>query len=57
MVNQNVEAGDWVVDPWDNEMRKVECISDNAVHLEDGGVMRLDEIVDVYLPGEKEGYD
>lgn len=58
-----IEAGDWIVDRMDNNtMRKVSYFrgdNDESVYMDDGGVMGIDEIGrdDVFLPGEKDGYN
>lgn len=54
----HIEAGDYVVD--DSEiwvMHKVSYIMGNEIYLEDGGVMSINDVVDVMLPGEVEGYN
>ena len=50
-----ISDGDWVMD--DGVMRKVSHIVMTTVYMTDGGVMGLNEIDRVYLPGEIKGYN
>ncbi len=59
-----VEAGDYVGDPMDGwNIRKVADVREvdggYTLHMEDGGVMGLDEVDPHhhYLPGEIDGYN
>jgi hypothetical protein len=48
-----VEPGDLIVDPMINEIRQVDHQEGTTVFMVDGGFMGIDEIEDVFLPGEE----
>ena len=51
---KSIDIGDRILDPLDNERRTVSHFSKDgqSVFMEDGGVMGIDECIDILLPGE-----
>lgn len=52
-----IQPSDYVVDPITNEMRKVAVVDGDDIILQDGGVMGINDPVEVYLPGEIKGFN
>lgn len=52
-----IEEGDWIKDPTETELQKVTGVNGNTVYLKNGGVIGKDQVEDVFLPGEVEGYN
>jgi len=50
----NLEVGDFIIDPEDKEIREISSVHGNGdVFLQDGGVIGADEIKCVYLSQEE----
>ena len=47
-----IEPGDRVLDPLDNEYRTVSHIDNESVFMTDGGVMHISECQKILLPSE-----
>jgi hypothetical protein len=55
MHTQNIVfENDYVKDPLDGELRQVQSINGETLHMADGGVMGLEEVQEVFLPSEIE---
>ena len=49
-----IYEGDYVVDPWDGEVRQVEEINGDALYMVDGGIMTSYEVNEIKLASEVE---
>lgn len=47
-----VEAGDFVLDSWDDTWRQVERVDGSTLFMEDGGVMDINEVSEIKLESE-----